>query len=148
MDDSFVQQLTWGVLACALPLLALLGHWPRLTGRYGEGDRIMQLGHIGPLVWGHCALLDGRERYLGWALAGRLHLRRYDWGAGHLIGRGFPKEQVRALEGVCTGFFVLHAASHGDLTGHFYGRRFRMEGHRVVHVESLAPQGRHWRRLV
>jgi len=147
MDDSSVQQLIWAALALALPLCAVLGHWPPVAGRYGEGDRIITLRHVGPVVWGACRLLNGQERYLGWALLGRLHLRRYDSGPAHLMGRGFPQKQAHALDNVCTGLFALRRGPQGDLSGHFYGRRFQLQGERMVVVEILAPQSRHWRRL-
>jgi hypothetical protein len=140
MDDSSVQQLIWAALAMALPLAAIFGHWPRLAGRFGEGDRVMQLWHVGPVVWGACQLLDGHERYLGWALAGRLHLRRYDFGPGHLLGYGFTQQQLHAV-------FVLRRDVAGDLSGHFYGRRFGLRDGRMVPVQILEPHSRHWRRL-
>ncbi len=147
MGASELQETIWAILALALVVAAVLGHWPRLAASYTEGDRRMVLHHVGPLVWGDCTLDEGQERYVGLTLLGHLYLRRFDSGARLLVGRGFPKEQVHALDGICTGYFQLHQDATEDLTGHFCGRRFSLNNGRMVPVETLTAVPRHWRRL-
>lgn len=146
MDDISVQGALWAILALVALAAVVLGHWPRMAGSYQEDGRAMTLGHLGPLMWGHCDLPDGEERYLGLTLGGRVMLRRYDYGARLLAGRGFPKDQLPSLEGICTGFFRLNRSSEMALEGHFCGRRFSVQEGRLVPVETLAPVPRHWQR--
>lgn len=146
MDETDLQTTFWLLVAAALLTWPVLGHWPRVGGTYLEAGHTVQLGHVGPLVWGRCLLPEGEERYFGVALLGRLVLRRYDHGARLLAGRGFPRAQLPALNGVCTGLFRLRLDGAGDLTGAFYGRRFTTENNRMVPKDTLDAVSRHWRR--
>lgn len=146
MEPSLVQTAVWLLLLVAALAWPLLGHWPRAGGTYAEAGHAVHLSHMGPLVWGHCVVPGGEERYAGFALMGRLVLRRYDHGAQLLAGRGFPRDQLRALEGSCTGLFRLQLTPEGNLAGAFYGRRFTMEHRRMVPKDTLEPVSRLWRR--
>lgn len=146
MDDSLLQAIIWSFLGLSAIVAIVGGQWPRVGGTFTEGDHIVLLHHVGPVVWGVSTLVDGEERYLGLVFAGRLHLRRRDYGARHLLGRGFPQDQVAGLEGACTGFFSLRLQPEGHLHGSFFGRRFQAQDDRMVAVEMLAPVQRRWQR--
>ena len=145
-DNDAVRAVIFALMGAAAVLLPLLGHWPRLAGAWAEAERRITLSHLGPAVWGSCAVEGGTERYVGLALAGHLRLRRYDAGRDHLINLGFPAANVAALDGACTGSFTF-AHRDGRLVGHFRGSRFRLEDARMVPVERLAPLARAWQRL-
>lgn len=146
MDENEAFRVALLTLFATLSIVVpLAGHWPRLGGAYREGERHIELGHWGPLVWGHCAVQGGSERYLGLAVLGHLRLRRYDAGRDHLVALGFPPDQVSGLEGTCTGSFAWRQVN-GNLEGFFYGRRYRHTGGRMVPVERLAAVARSWQR--
>ena len=144
MDESLLQQLMWVLLALGAVAVGVLGHWPRLRGRYHDGDHVVTLEHRGPVLWGEAQVRGGKETYLGVVVAGRIRLRRYDWGQNHLGDLGFGADTAATMDGACTGTFVLERGPGGALTGQFVGRRLRIEQGRLKTSERLAPVPRTW----
>jgi hypothetical protein len=148
MDEGAYGPTLAVILLVAGCALTLWGHWPRLGGVYDDAGQAITLHHLGPWVWGKAEVAGGSQTFWGLTLRGKLMLRRFDGGELHLLHLGFPKEHIASLQGACTGSFSLRHTPQGHLSGHFYGRRFRLVEGRMQPVEHLPGQKRHWHKEV
>jgi hypothetical protein len=119
-----------------------------VSGRWRDGERLVELYQLGPRVRGVCRPPGGEERYRGSAWFGRVRLRRADHGEEHLRAMGFPDEVLHLMEGEITGYFRF-SLSDLELVGEFEGRRFQfgLRPPRVISVSRHEPVPRTWQQL-
>jgi hypothetical protein len=129
-------------------LYALLGGlMTRIGGRWRDGDRVINLRQFGPFVSGQAPRPGGWERYSGFALWGRVRLRRSDGGLEYLQSLGFAAEVAPLVEDQVMASFDLKL--HGALLeGTFQGRIIRSERRppKILSVSSTPPKARRWTR--
>ncbi|MEC9466150.1 MAG: hypothetical protein VX834_10215 [Myxococcota bacterium] len=116
-----------------------------VAGQWRDRDRIVQLGQLGPWVWGTCQVPGGLQRYRGKVFLGHLTLTRRDFGQGHLLGLGFNDVQAQAVEGQVMVRLTLRMKPSG-LHGHLWGTRFQFNPRtqQVLSMQSTPAEERVW----
>ena len=134
-------------LILSIAYLIVGGFMTRVSGRWRDGERLIQLQQFGPFVRGQATRDGGWERYSGTAIWGRLRLRRSDGGLAHLERLGFASEVAPLVEDQVMATFDLRVKG-ASLVGSFQGRVIRSERRppRIISVRSTAAKPRVWTR--
>ncbi|MBN2430825.1 MAG: hypothetical protein JXQ27_05085 [Acidobacteria bacterium] len=130
-------------------LVWFIGGWlTSVSGRWRDGQRVVELFQFGPWIRGICRPPGGEERYKGTAWFGRVRLVRRDYGEVHLRQMGFPEEVLHLMEGQVTGYFRFRMRDL-ELVGEFEGRRFRfgLRPPRITGMGRQDPVPRAWEQL-
>lgn len=146
-DETIRWVVILGLVGGALVVL-LGGLLTPVAGNWRDGDRLVTLGQLGPLVWGRCERQGGYELYRGWALFNLVRLDRVGFGTAYLQASGFAPNTVRLVEGQSMARFVFHRRG-GALEGTFQGRRFTFVDRTPPKIDTVSltePQPRRWER--
>jgi hypothetical protein len=143
--------LRWTVIATAGAgaLTYLIGGLlTPVSGRWRDGDRVIALRQIGPLISGLCIREGGEETYRGLARFGRVTLSRKTRGEPLLVSMGFAAEVTPLLEDCVMATYELKLK--GDtLSGTFAGRvvRSHRSPPRIVAIQRREDEPRTWKRI-
>ena len=134
-------------LVLGITYLVVGGLLTRVSGHWRDGERLIHLRQLGPLVSGKAIREGGWERYSGTAIWGRVRLRRSDGGLAHLETLGFAAEVAPLVEDQVMATFDLRLKG-ANLEGSFQGRIIRSERRppRIISVHSTPPKPRSWTR--
>jgi len=140
--------------ALLLLVVALLSLPGRIGGRWEELDAPEKppivLARIAFWVKGARRFPDGEERFSGWYILGRLHLKRRDIGVDHLIKQGFPPRIAAKLNGTVMARLDLRLQPGGhELRGTFSPQKihFTYSPPRITDRYYLPAKPRTGRRL-
>ncbi|MEE8410771.1 MAG: hypothetical protein V3T05_14320 [Myxococcota bacterium] len=146
-DDVWLPIIAGILLASAFGVGMIGGLMTPVGGVWRDGDRLIYLKQLGPLLRGRAERDGGFETYAGWALFGRVWIVRRDFGRQLLMAIGFPEETVEQIRGRISARLRFRITAD-ELVGDFRGTRFTLKGvpQQVVAERPEKPVSRAWQR--
>lgn len=147
MVDLYIRWLVLGAALLGLSVWLVGGLLLSVAGTWRDRDRTIVLQQRGPLLWGHCLVEGGIQRYLGTVSWGQVILHRRDYGEVHLQRIGFTPGQAKVVSGAVVVRLKMRLKG-AVLEGELRGTRFQFASgsERLVSSTVTASETRRWER--
>lgn len=146
--DELLRFAVGGALVLGALVFLIGGFLTAVSGRWRDGERLVELNQFGPWIRGRAERPGGYETYAGIASFGTVWLSRRDFGLEHLEKIGFAPITAPVVDGTVTARLKFRAQPT-QLAGEFVGLRFEFSESpvEIVSQARLPPTDRIWTRV-